>query len=178
MLLHCMRTSVSHQDTPWSRLASRTARGLLVRKGISYEQLVDLLAAEGVSESARGLEGKVQRGSFRCSFFLQLLLAARADVPPSLWAHAKGETWEDAAHKLFMQELSKQGLTFLQLSKRLGKIGVDIEPVSTERQVSNGSYPFTLLLQLSAVAPVVVLHRFVDQTDIEQAATVATKLRV
>jgi len=64
------------------------------------------------------------------------------------------------------------------LSTRLGKIGVDIDAISCERQVSNGSYPFTLLLQLSAVAPVVLLHRFVDQTDIEQAATASPKLRV
>lgn len=169
---------MSHLDTPWSRLASRTARGLLVRKGISYEQLVHLLAAEGVNESSRGLEGKVQRGSFRCSFFLQLLLAARADVPSSLWAHARGVSWDDEARKLFELELSKDGLSFLQLSTRLGKIGVDIDAISCERQVSNGSYPFTLLLQLSAVAPVVLLHRFVDQTDIEQAATASPKLRV
>jgi len=136
--------------------------------------LVILLAAEGVTESARGLEGKVQRGSFRCSFFLELLHAVRADVPSTLCVRAKKESWDDVARRLFLELLSEHRLTFIELSNRLHPLGVEAEPDATERQVINGSYPFTLLLQLSALAPIPLLQRFVDQTDIVAIATHAS----
>ncbi|MGT2454411.1 DUF6471 domain-containing protein [Cupriavidus basilensis] len=164
---------MSHVDTPWTRLASRTARGLLVRKGVSYEQLVSLLSVEGVEESPRGLEGKVQRGSYRCSFFLQLLHAVRADIPLSLCIPKNNESWEDVSRRIFLQELTAHGLTFEELTKRLHALGLDFNPSVLERNVSIGNYPFTLLLQLSAVAPVSLLERFVDQTDIEKVAAEA-----
>ncbi|WP_155888293.1 DUF6471 domain-containing protein [Cupriavidus sp. WS] len=161
---------MSHVDTAWTRLASRTARGLLVRKGVSYEQLVECLAAIDLVESVRAVEGKVQRGSFRCSFFFQLLLAVQADLPDGLTLSKRHESWEEACTRTFLRELEAHGLTYIVLAKRLLKLGLEVSATQLEQQVLSGSFPFTLLLQLSAVAPVTLLQRFVDQTDIEKTA--------
>lgn len=161
---------MSHVDTAWTRLASRTARGVLVRKGVSYEQLVECLAAVDLEESVRAVEGKVQRGSFRCSFFFQLLLAVQADLPDELVLSKRQESWEAACTRTFLRELEHHGLTYDVLAKRLLKLGTEVSATQLEQQVSSGSFPFTLLLQLSAVAPVTLLQRFVDQSDIEETA--------
>ncbi|MFC4482738.1 DUF6471 domain-containing protein [Cupriavidus campinensis] len=161
---------MSHVDTAWTRLASRTARGLLVRKGVSYEQLVECLAAVDLEESVRAVEGKVQRGSFRCSFFFQLLLAVQADLPDELVLSKRQESWEEACARTFLRELEHHGLTYDVLAKRFLKTGLELSAAQLEQQVSSGSFPFTLLLQLSAVAPVTLLQRFVDQSDIEETA--------
>lgn len=161
---------MSHVDTAWTRLASRTARGLLVRKGVSYEQLIGCLAAVDVVESVRAVEGKVQRGSFRCSFFFQLLLAVQADLPDGLNLSKRQESWEEVCTRTFLRELETHGLTYSVLAKRFLKLGLEVSATHLEQQVLSGSFPFTLLLQLSALAPVIVLQRFVDQTDVEKTA--------
>lgn len=141
-----------------------------MRKGVSYEQLVECLAAVDLVESVRAVEGKVQRGSFRCCFFFQLLLAVEADLPDGLTLSKRQESWEEACTRTFLRELDSHGLTYAVLTKRLQKLGLEVSTTQLEQQVSSGSFPFTLLLQLSAVAPVTLLQRFVDQTDIEKAA--------
>jgi len=143
---------------------------LLVRKGVSYEQLVECLAAVELEESVRAVEGKVQRGSFRCSFFFQLLLAVQADLPDELTLLKRQESWEDVCTRTFLRELEAHGLTYSVLAKRFLKLGLEVSATQLEQQVLSGSFPFTLLLQLSAVSPVTVLQRFVDQTDIEKTA--------
>ncbi|MCY1210452.1 hypothetical protein D9M68_134650 [compost metagenome] len=164
---------MAHVDTPWTRLASRTARALLVRKGISYEELPGLLAAVGVNESARSAEGKVQRGSFRCVFFLQLVYALHADLPQPLQQLFDARvSWEDAAKQLFLSGLADHSLTFSGLSKKLSTAsGLNVDASQVEHQVMAGTYPLTLLLQLSLVAPMAGLDRFVDASDVRKAAT-------
>ncbi|MCO4887850.1 DUF6471 domain-containing protein [Cupriavidus sp. WGtm5] len=137
---------------------------------MSYEQLVDCLAAASLKESVRAVEGKVQRGSFRCSFFFQLLSAVQADLPDELVLPKRRESWEEACARTFLRELEHHGLTYDVLEKRLLKLGIVVTATQLEQQVSSGSFPFTLLLQLSAVAPVTLLQRFVDQSDIEETA--------
>jgi hypothetical protein len=47
----------------------------LKRRGLTYADLVALLAAQGVVETEANLRNKISRGSFTASFFLQCLVA-------------------------------------------------------------------------------------------------------
>lgn len=163
---------MAHFDTPWTRLASRTARALLVRKGVSYEELPGMLAAIGVQESARAAEGKAQRGSFRCAFFLQLMYALKADLPqPFQQLLETRASWEDAAKQLFLRVLTDHSLTLEELSQYLAtELGLNVGASQIEHIVMTGTYPLTLLLQLSHFAPVPGLERFVDASDVRKAA--------
>ena len=58
--------------------AKRMLRAEMVRRGISYEDLVQLLAEAGVKETSASLRNKVSRGSFTADFFLQALSAMGA----------------------------------------------------------------------------------------------------
>ncbi|MGT2430935.1 DUF6471 domain-containing protein [Cupriavidus basilensis] len=162
---------MSHVDTPWTRLASRTARGLLARKGVSYEELANAICAMGIAESLRAAESKIQRGAYRFAFFLQVLRAVESECPPS-WEECleTNESWESAATHIFLRELTTHKLDAGKLELRLAKLGVSPGPGSLDAQISSGDFPFTLVLQLALVAPVVGLDRFVDQKDIERAS--------
>ncbi|WP_157160288.1 DUF6471 domain-containing protein [Cupriavidus sp. BIS7] len=161
---------MSHVDTPWTRLASRTARGLLARKGVSYEELAKLLASVGVHESPRSAEGKVQRGGFQCQFFLQLLCALQADLPkPFQQLLDARDSWEAASTELFLRELAAHSLTFVEVSKYLAKeAGLSLDASRLEHQVMAGTYQFTLLLQLSLLTSVEGMDRFVDTSDVRK----------
>jgi hypothetical protein len=47
----------------------------LKRRGMTYGDLVERLAAHGVAESEANLRNKISRGSFTAAFFLQCLIA-------------------------------------------------------------------------------------------------------
>jgi hypothetical protein len=47
----------------------------LKRRGMTYADLVDCLAANGVAETEANLRNKISRGSFTAAFFLQCLIA-------------------------------------------------------------------------------------------------------
>lgn len=47
----------------------------LKRRGLTYADLVDRLAANGVVETEANLRNKISRGSFTAAFFLQCLIA-------------------------------------------------------------------------------------------------------
>jgi hypothetical protein len=50
-------------------------RGEMARRGVTYAQLVERLAAIGVDENERNLRNKVSRGKFTAGFLLQCLTA-------------------------------------------------------------------------------------------------------
>lgn len=163
---------MSHVDTPWTRLAARVGRGLLARKGVSYEDLAAKISAMGVPESLRGAESKIQRGAYRLTFFLQVLRAIDAEYPPQWKAFLDmEESWESIAEHILVHELAAGGLDPSKLSKRLAKFDITSPSDSLESQIAAGAFPFTLLLQLALVVPISGLCRFVDQADIERAAT-------
>lgn len=68
-------------DAAWARIASRAIRVALTRRDVSYAQLADELVELGVSESARSVEGKVQRGTFRFSFFFKRSAHLKSNCP-------------------------------------------------------------------------------------------------
>ncbi|CAJ0790292.1 hypothetical protein LMG7141_02345 [Ralstonia condita] len=165
---------MSHVDTPWTRLASRTARGILARKGSSYEALAKNLCAIGIQESVRSAESKIQRGSYRFTFFLQLLRAVDSEYPQSWSAYVDADdAWEVAARKIIVYELTSHALDVTKFGHRLTGLGIPVEARFLESQISSGEFPFVMVLQLSLVARIVGLERFVDQKDIEHTASSA-----
>ncbi|NRD89249.1 hypothetical protein C8024_07035 [Sphingopyxis sp. BSNA05] len=50
-------------------------KGELKRRGITYAQLAEKLAAIGVQENERNLNNKISRGGFTAAFMLQCLEA-------------------------------------------------------------------------------------------------------
>lgn len=56
-------------------LAKNLLKGELKRRGITYAQLAEKLAALGVNENERNLNNKIARGGFSAAFLLQCLIA-------------------------------------------------------------------------------------------------------
>jgi len=61
--------------TDWEERAKGIIRAEMARRGITYVQLVERLAAIGVDENERNLRNKVSRGKFTAGFMLQCLVA-------------------------------------------------------------------------------------------------------
>lgn len=58
----------------WAR-ARNLLMGELKRRGLTYAQLAEELAAIGVSENERNLNNKISRGGFSAAFLIQCLEA-------------------------------------------------------------------------------------------------------
>jgi propanediol dehydratase large subunit len=59
----------------WADKAKRLLRAEMVKRGVSYDDLVKKLAEIGVEETAENLRNKVARGKFMAAFMLQCLRA-------------------------------------------------------------------------------------------------------
>ncbi|BBU30259.1 hypothetical protein BTHE68_39930 [Burkholderia sp. THE68] len=159
----------------WSKLASRVMRAVLARKDLNYSDLASLMKATGAIETARSVEGKIQRGAMRCSFFLHTLDVIGAECPPQ-WRDPLQDTgsWEMRAALLLQAEISNRpGVTYGELARRLQTIGVDVSLRALEEQITDGTYPLTLLLQCSAVLWIAEIERFVDRVDLRAASNSA-----
>ncbi|MEM5371644.1 DUF6471 domain-containing protein [Paraburkholderia azotifigens] len=159
-------------DTVWSRLATRAIRVLLARKEVSYARLAAELSRLGQTESGRSAEGKIQRGLFRFSFFLQSLVALGADCPPH-WAAplSSSEDWSERASTLMLSELkTRPWLTWAELSRRLESIGEKISPESLADEVRQGDFSAALFLQCAVVGGFDGLELFLDRSDLAMAA--------
>ena len=64
---------------PWEEKAANLLKAELKRKGVTYAQLVEKLAAIGVSEKEVNIRNKLSRGKFTASFLLQCLEAIGAE---------------------------------------------------------------------------------------------------
>ena len=65
--------------------AKNLLKAELKRKGMTYAQLAERLAALGVQENERNLNNKISRGGFTAAFLLQCLTAigaTRFDLEP------------------------------------------------------------------------------------------------
>lgn len=63
------------EKTDYEALAANLLKAELKRKGVTYAQLVDRLAAIGVDEKEANIRNKLSRGKFTAAFFLQCLSA-------------------------------------------------------------------------------------------------------
>ena len=64
--------------TDWEENAKGILRGEMARRGVTYAQLAEKLAAIGVEDSERNLRNKVSRGKFTAGFLLQVMTALGA----------------------------------------------------------------------------------------------------
>lgn len=65
-------------DTQWEAKVKGLLKSELKRKGVSYGQLVDKLAAIGVVDSEPNIRNKLSRGKFTAVFLIQCLEAIGA----------------------------------------------------------------------------------------------------
>lgn len=167
---------MSHVSTPWTLLASRVARGVLSRKGFTLKQLFGQFSALRVIDTARGIDGKIARGTYSLAFFLQLLRATRSEYP-SQWVSTVSldiDFEEQAAH-IVARELATQGIDVDDLVRRLAGIGVQIAKSEVAEQMVSGTFSFVFFLQFAAVANINGIERFVDSSDITEAAIMSAR---
>lgn len=65
-------------DTEWEAKVKGLLKGELKRRGVSYNQLVERLAAIGVTETEPNIRNKLARGKFTAVFLVQCLEAIGA----------------------------------------------------------------------------------------------------
>lgn len=166
-------------DAHWARLASRAIRVALARRDMSYAQLADSLTSIGLAESARSVEGKIQRGTFRLAFFLQTLAASNNQYPKQ-WAVAlhSGTTWEKCAASVIQIELAAQPwLDHAMLAQRLNEIGVQVAAEALKGQIEGGTLSTALFFQCATVCRFTDLHFFLDGQDLNGAAVAGALVR-
>ena len=77
-------TNIPAQPKPPEPLGVADVKGILKgelkRRGLTYAQLVEKLAAQGVIETEANLRNKISRGAFTAAFFMQCLIAIGCDV--------------------------------------------------------------------------------------------------
>ncbi|MFM0221657.1 DUF6471 domain-containing protein [Paraburkholderia dipogonis] len=166
-------------DAAWARLSSRAIRVALARRDVSYAQLAEALTGMGLAESARSVEGKIQRGTFRFAFFLQTLTASKNQYPEH-WALALrgGATWEERAAAVIETELAKlPWLDGTKLSQRLDEIGVQVEADTVWEQIEEGTLSTALFFQCATVCRFTSLQFFLDCRDLIDAAVAGASVR-
>lgn len=63
------------EKADYEALAANLLKAELKRKGVTYAQLVDRLAAIGIDEKEVNIRNKLSRGKFTAAFLLQCLSA-------------------------------------------------------------------------------------------------------
>ena len=63
------------EKTDYEALAANLLKAELKRKGVTYSQLVEKLAAIGVDEKEVNVRNKLSRGKFTAAFLLQCMTA-------------------------------------------------------------------------------------------------------
>ena len=61
------------EHTDWELMAANLLKAELKRKGVTYAQLVEKLAALGIEEKEVNVRNKLSRGKFAAAFLLQCL---------------------------------------------------------------------------------------------------------
>lgn len=62
-------------DVDWTTRTKNLLKSELKKRGVSYRELVDKLAALGIHETERNIANKISRGGFTAAFFVQCLTA-------------------------------------------------------------------------------------------------------
>ncbi|MER9216017.1 DUF6471 domain-containing protein [Mesorhizobium sp. M0663] len=68
------------QTVEYETKAKNLLKSELKRKGVTYAQLAEKLAAVGIHETERNLNNKISRGGFTAAFLLQCLTVIGADT--------------------------------------------------------------------------------------------------
>jgi propanediol dehydratase large subunit len=70
--------SSTKTEAEWAEDVKRLLRAEMTRRGVTYEDLAERLAAIGVNDTAVNLRNKVARGRFSSVFLVQCLAAMSA----------------------------------------------------------------------------------------------------
>lgn len=89
-------------EKSWEELAKNLLRAEMMKKGVSYATLPDLLAKQGVFDNEQNLRNKVGRGRFTAVFFFQCMKALGVE-----WIQIPGSI-EAAGQKGGAQALAKR----------------------------------------------------------------------
>ena len=65
-------------EAEWANDVKRLLRAEMTRRGVTYEELAERLAAIGINDTAVNLRNKVSRGRFAATFLVQCLTAMGA----------------------------------------------------------------------------------------------------
>ncbi len=65
-------------EAEWAEDIKRLLRAEMTRRGVTYEDLSEQLAAIGIKDTAVNLRNKVARGRFSATFLIQCLTAIGA----------------------------------------------------------------------------------------------------
>jgi hypothetical protein len=65
-------------EAEWADEVKRLLRAEMTRRGVTYDQLAEKLAAIGVNDSSVNIRNKVARGKFTAAFLIQCLTALGA----------------------------------------------------------------------------------------------------
>lgn len=76
----CIGDDTMAEKTDYEALAANLLKAELKRKGVTYAQLVDKLAAIGVDEKEANIRNKLSRGKFTAAFLLQCLAAVGSET--------------------------------------------------------------------------------------------------
>ena len=60
-------------EAEWAEEVKRLLRAEMTRRGVTYEELSERLAAIGINDTAVNLRNKVARGRFSATFLIQCL---------------------------------------------------------------------------------------------------------
>lgn len=71
-------TTASADTAEWQARAKNLLKGELKRRGVTYAQLAEKLAAVGVRDSEPNIRNKIARGGFTVVFLLQVMAAIGA----------------------------------------------------------------------------------------------------
>jgi len=129
------------------------------------------MRASGIDESVRGVEGKINRGTYKASFFLRLLTVLGAEYPEH-WRPILASTGSDEVHakQILLRELSIRNLDVDMFARKLATVGVNSLPRLLDEQLAAGSFQFVLLLQLASVDRIPGFERFVDDCDLAEVS--------
>lgn len=89
-------------EKSWEELAKNLVRAEMMRRGVSFATLPDLLAKIGVTDTETNLRNKVGRGRFTIVFFLQCMKALGVE-----WIQLP-ESIEEGAQKGGAQVLARR----------------------------------------------------------------------
>ncbi|MCL6251067.1 DUF6471 domain-containing protein [Altererythrobacter sp. KTW20L] len=89
-------------EKSWEELAKNLVRAEMMKRGVSFAKLPEMLEQQGVFDNEPNLRNKVGRGRFSIVFFLQCMKALGAD-----WIQIP-ESIEEGAAKGGAQTLAKK----------------------------------------------------------------------
>jgi len=159
-------------EATWFELASRTAKVLIVRQDMRYREVAAALTEMGVQESSRSLEGKIHRGTFPFSFFLQLIVATKS-YRPLEWREAleAEQSWQHRASSIIQRDMAAQRwLTYNVLSRQLRDIGVIVSPPALHYKFRDGTLSAALFLQYATIRRLECVSGWVCWPDLNEVA--------